>query len=174
MADELPALLIIFGGLPGTGKTSLARELARQIGAFYLRMDSIEQAIRYCGAPEAVRNGAGYNVAYAVAGDNLRFGRSVIADSVNPLKLTRNAWVAVAKAAQVRSIEIEVKCSDAKEHRRRVESRVGEISGFRPPSWEEVVTREYDAWDREHVVIDTAGRNVDESVRLLREILYEQ
>ena len=39
-------MLIIFGGLPATGKTMIARELARQIGAVYLRIDSIEQAMR--------------------------------------------------------------------------------------------------------------------------------
>jgi adenylylsulfate kinase-like enzyme len=39
-------MLIILGGLPGTGKTVIARELARQLGAIYLRIDSIEQVIR--------------------------------------------------------------------------------------------------------------------------------
>ena len=38
-------MLVIFAGLPGVGKTAMARELARQIGATHLRIDSIEQAI---------------------------------------------------------------------------------------------------------------------------------
>ena len=33
-------------GAPGTGKTTIARELAHQTGAVYLRIDVIEQAIR--------------------------------------------------------------------------------------------------------------------------------
>jgi hypothetical protein len=36
-------LLYIFGGLPGTGKSALSRELARQRGAVHLRFDTIEQ-----------------------------------------------------------------------------------------------------------------------------------
>jgi predicted kinase len=40
--------LIIFGGLPGVGKTSIARELAQRIGAVHSRIDSIEQAIGNC------------------------------------------------------------------------------------------------------------------------------
>jgi predicted kinase len=38
-------MLIIFGGLSANGKTTIARELARQLGAVHVRIDSIEQAI---------------------------------------------------------------------------------------------------------------------------------
>ena len=37
---------------------------------------------------EVVASGAGYRVAYAIAEENLRLGRTVIADSVNPIKLS--------------------------------------------------------------------------------------
>jgi predicted kinase len=93
-------VLIIFGGLPGTGKTTIARELARQIGAIHLRIDSIEQAIRDC-SPDAVGlDEAGYRVAYAIAEDNLRVGRTVVADSVNPLQITRDAWLARCRCSR--------------------------------------------------------------------------
>jgi predicted kinase len=45
-------MLIIFGGLPGTGKSAIAAELAHQSGAMHLRIDSIEQAIRASGLTE--------------------------------------------------------------------------------------------------------------------------
>jgi predicted kinase len=167
-------MLIIFGGLPGTGKTMIAMELARQLGGVYLRIDSIEQALRDSALLTDALEDAGYRVGYAVAEDNLRLHRPVIADSVNPLKLTRDAWLDVAKRAQVSAIEVEVKCSDADEHRRRVETRSVDISGLRLPTWKEVVSRDYHPWDREHVVIDTAGQSVDRSVRTIRKALPEQ
>jgi len=164
-------ILIIFGGLPGTGKTTIAQELARQLGAVYLRIDSIEQAVRDSGACTEPLNDAGYRVGYAVAEDNLRLGCTVVADSVNPLTLTREAWREVAGTARAVALEIEVKCSDLSEHRRRVEMRAGDVSGLHVPTWEEVVSREYHAWDHEHVIVDTAVFTVEQSVRLIREKL---
>ena len=167
-------MLIILGGLSGTGKTTIARELAREIGAMHLRIDSIEQAIRDC-APDAVGlDEGGYRVAYAIAEDNLRVGQTVVADSVNPLKITRDAWRAVGQRAQAETMEIEVVCSDSREHRARVESRKPDISGLRLPSWEEVISREYHPWDREHIVIDTANRSLEQNIQTLREALSRQ
>ena len=95
----------------------------------------------------------------------------MVADSVNPLKLTRDAWIAVANRAGARAIEVELTCSDAEEHRRRVETRTNDIAGLRLPTWSEVAGRNYHAWERGHITIDTAGRNVDQCVRMVRESL---
>jgi predicted kinase len=75
-----------------------------------------------------------YRVAYALAEDNLKAGLTVIADSVNPDAMTRDAWRAVARRANVRAIDIEIVCSDVEEHRRRVESRTSDIQGFTLPT----------------------------------------
>ena len=153
-------MLIVFGGLPGTGKTTLARLLAEQRRATYLRIDSTEQAIRASGMLAGEVGPSGYLVGYALAEANLALGRDVVADSVNPLGITRDAWRRAAANASVPCIEIEVVCSDPTEHRRRVETRETDVAGFRLPSWEDVQRREYDAWDRPRLVVDTAERSV--------------
>jgi predicted kinase len=164
-------MLIIFGGLPGVGKTTIARELARQLGATHVRVDSIEQAIRDSGALSQPLNDVGYRVANAIAEDNLRLGRTVIADSVNPIRLSRDAWIGVAHRAQVSAAEVELICSDPKQHRRRVETRAVDITGLSLPTWEEVASREYERWERQHIVIDTTGRSVATCVKELLEAL---
>jgi len=166
--------LIIFAGLPGVGKTTLSLELARQIDAVYVRLDSIEQALRDTGLITGSWEDFGYRIGYAVASDNLRVGRSVVADSVNPLPVTRSAWTAVASQAGAVAINVEVRCSDAIEHRRRVETRLSEIQGFKPPSWEEVMGRDYETWAEEHVVIDTAGRSIESCLEELRTALADR
>lgn len=155
-------MLVVVSGLPGVGKTTIARQLARAAGATYLRIDSIEQSMRNAGWQVA---GEGYSVAGAVAEDNLRLGRTVVADCVNPWSVTRREWRSVAQRAGVRAVDVEIVCSDRDEHRRRVESRVADIDGHRLPTWSDVVERDYQAWDGERLVVDTAHLDVDQSVR---------
>lgn len=68
-------------------------------------------------------------------------------------------------------VEIEIICSDIAEHRHRVEARSADISGFKLPTWNAVVSRSYEPWDTEHIVIDTAGQTVEQSVTRLQQML---
>jgi predicted kinase len=160
-------MLVVFGGLPGVGKTTIARQVARRCQATYLRVDEIEQAIRSARVLADDVGPAGYMAAYALAQSNLKLGRFVVADCVNPLTVTRQAWrdAAVSSAAPI--IEVEVICSDREEHRRRVEARKADIAGLTPPDWEAVVTRRYEPWPEPHLVVDTARLPSAEAVRLI-------
>ena len=122
--------LIVLSGLPGSGKSTLARGLAIATGAMWLRIDSIEQAIRDAGTEVSEE---GYRVGYALAADNLRLGRDVIADCVNGWMLTRDAWSDTGRAAGATVTEVEIVCSDPGEHRRRVATRGSDIPGHVPP-----------------------------------------
>src|SRR4029434_5724700 len=124
----MKASLYVFSGLPGTGKTALAQQLASRVKAVYLRIDTVEQALRDLCA--IVVAGEGYRLAYRVAADNLRLGVSVVADSCNPVELTRSEWEDVATNASARCINIEIICSDKSEHRQRVESRESTVPGL--------------------------------------------
>ena len=149
-------ILYIFSGLPGSGKSTLSQLLAQRVNGSYLRIDTIEQALRDVCSVEV--QGEGYRLAYRIAADNLRLGISVVTDSCNPIELTRREWEQVAVRTQARFVNIEVICSDAQEHRRRVEERVSTVPGLRLPTWKEVESREYHEWTAHRIVVDTSGK----------------
>jgi predicted kinase len=150
-------VLYIFAGLPGTGKTTLAKRLAQRVNAAYVRIDTFEQALRDLCSVNVLSEG--YGLAYRVAADNLSVGISVVADSCNPIELTRRAWERVAAENGAHFVNIEVICSDRNEHCQRVESRASSVSGLRLPSWSEVEAREYHRWSHDRIVLDTSGRS---------------
>src|SRR3712207_4692190 len=73
-------MLVVSGGLPGTGKMTVARAVAARcratlIRATLIRVDAIEQAMRSAGVLEPGGVGpAGYMAARAPAEANLRLG----------------------------------------------------------------------------------------------------
>jgi predicted kinase len=159
------ARLFIFAGLPGTGKSALSKRLAQKVNAVHLRIDTIEQALRDLCHLEV--EGEGYRLAYRIAADNLLLGTNVVADSCNPIELTRAEWEAVAKDSGSLFVNIELVCSNTREHRRRIETRSSEVSGLKLPTWRDVVEREVHPWSRDRIVIDTAKQSEEKCLEKL-------
>ena len=165
-------MLLIFGGLPASGKSTISKSVAERLNATYLRIDTIEQTLRDVGIEEV--QGEGYAIAYRIAADNLERGATVVADSVNPIELTRQAWRSVGESAGVRSVEIEVTCSSVEEHKHRVETRRVNIDKLVLPTWEDVLARDYEPWKGATMRIDTAGETPAQSVEKAMRLLGEQ
>lgn len=169
MTQQQAATLYIFSGLPGTGKSTLAKQLAKAQQAHWLRIDSIEQKLKDQGFQDFYD--AGYQVAFAIARDNLQLGLSVVADSSNPIEHSRIAWREVAHSASCPYQEIEVICSDSQEHQHRIETRQPEVSNLKLPNWQDVTTRDYRPWQTPVIQIDTAGKTISQTFTELVEKL---
>ncbi len=101
-------------------------------------------------------------IAYGLAKENLNGENTVISDSVNPIPETRQSWQIIATQTGADILEIEVFCSDPKEHQRRVESRKADIPGHKLPTWDDVIQRQYDPWLSAHLHLDTAKQTPTE------------
>ena len=152
-----PCVLVVFSGLPGVGKTALSRRVADLLGATYLRIDSIESAIA-ATLTRFADNPVGYVVAVRVAAaDQLRAGRSVVADAVNGVAEARDAWIEAAGLHSVSVRFVEVTCSDPDEHRRRVESRTPDMPGLDVPTWAQVQRRVWQPFETPRLLVDNVG-----------------
>jgi len=171
MKPSRAPVLYIFSGLPAVGKSTIAQAVASKLDAAYLRIDTIEQGLRdRCGTNV---EGEGYRLSYRIAADNLTIGRSVVADSCNPIELTRREWEDCALDVGAEYRNIEIVCADEREHQDRVENRTVPISRLALPSWGDIQNREYHPWTRYVIRIDTSGRPISECVDELMEMLAQ-
>lgn len=152
---SVPPKLVEFAGLPGTGKSTLARLLAERLGAIWLRVDTIEASLLKAGIPLSFETGlAAYVAVSDIARVHLLLQRDAIVDAVNGVEPARQMWRELAVEAHARLYVVEVTCSDRAEHRRRVESRHPPTPPLPKPTWEEVTAREYVAWDEPILTVD--------------------
>src|SRR5690349_2700724 len=111
-------VLLLIGGLPGVGKTTVAREVARRSGGAHVRIDALEAGLVDLGlAPPGRVGAAGYGLALTVADTLLVGGATVIVDAVFPVAESRAPWTALAAQHGVRSTWVRLVCGNAAEHR---------------------------------------------------------
>lgn len=155
-----PPVLVTFAGRSGTGKTTLARTLASDLRAAYLRIDAIETALVRARVAEGPVGAGGYVIAHAIARGNLLLGTTVVVDAVNPVSDARRGWRDLALECDVPLVVFETTLTDRDEHRRRVSARRPDLADQSVPTWEQVEACDYEIWDCERdgprIAIDMA------------------
>lgn len=171
-AGRMP-VLVSLAGLPGVGKSTIAAALSRESGAVFLRIDEIETAIGTANPDWTFRGPEAYHIAAALAASNLALGHDVIVDSYNPWPVTRAIYRDAAARAGARHLGVEIRCSDAVIHRRRVETRKADIPGQTLPDWEDVSGRPFEPWDDADLSLDAARVPVEGAVEAIRASMRE-
>ncbi|MFC6357391.1 AAA family ATPase [Luethyella okanaganae] len=164
--------LIVFAGLPGSGKSTIGEIIGARLGATVVSVDPIESAILSAGIDSDQPTGlAAYLVAENIAERELVSGRSVIVDAVNAVEPARMQWRELAVRAGVMLRVVEVVCSDEEVHKARLERRVRNLPHFEELTWRAVEQSldGYEPWtgpssSMPRVTIDSVeslGSNVD-------------
>lgn len=151
-------VLIAMSGLPGAGKSTIARELGRALPAPVLAVDPAEAAMWRAGIDRRQPTGlAAYVVVEALAGEILALGQPVIVDAVNDAEAARGQWRELAERHRVPLRYIEIVCTDRALHRRRLATRERRIEGFTEPDWPSVEARRagFDRWHESRLVLDS-------------------
>jgi predicted kinase len=143
-------VLILFSGLPGTGKTALARSVARHLHIPLLAKDRIQSALRARGLADR-ETPDGYHLMLDLADEQLSLGVSVALDAVFPMEGFRQAArdIACRNSANFRSIYCY--CSDPSVWRERMKGREQYVPNWTPVGWEAVERLQamYEPWDPE-------------------------
>lgn len=151
---------IIFSGLPGTGKSTLAETLGKKLGVPVFAKDWLEATLVRNGLNPVVESkppkSLGYELLTVLAERQLRLGQSVILDSVAGSQNIRNLWQQLSERYHADWRVIECICSDESLHRTRLLDRKRDIPGWHELEWSEVerVKQYYLPWEGERLVLD--------------------
>ncbi len=169
--------VIVFTGLPGTGKSSIAEAVARELGIPVFAKDWLEATLIRCelqSAKDAPPLGsAGYELLTTLAERQLQLGQSVILDSVASTLSIRATWRALAQTYRAEWRVIECICSDEAAQLDRMKVRQRHIPSWHELDWSEVerVKAYYVPWDEERLILDAVNsleENIAAALQYLR------
>jgi predicted kinase len=168
---------IVFTGLPGTGKISIAEAVARQLGVPVFAKDWLAATLlrdELRPPDDGLGLGtAGDELLTTLAERQLRLGQSVIMDSAASTLSIRAEWRALTHAYQAAGRVIECICSDEAAHRKQLGARQRGIPGWHELKWSEVehMKAHYAPWDEERLILDAVNlleKNIAVALRYLR------
>jgi len=115
--------LLQMAGVPGSGKSALARLIGASTGAVVIDKDVLKSALLDTGASEELAGPASYEAFFALAGHLLGQDRSVVLDSPSFWESIPKRGTAIAAERAVPYYFIECHCPDEAELRRRLRER---------------------------------------------------
>jgi predicted kinase len=152
--------LIVFSGLPGTGKSSLAEGLGKHLSIPVFAKDWLEAALVRSELVASNQNkplgSAGYQLLTTLAERQLMMHQSVILDSVASTQSIRNTWKRLSDQYQAEWRVIECICSDESLHRSQLSRRERNIPGWHKLQWSDVekVKGYFSPWVENRLILD--------------------
>ncbi len=148
--------LILFTGMPGSGKTTLARMVARHLKLPLFSKDRVQRILRDHHLA-AENTGDGYYIILDMADEQLSLGVSVILDATFPLDHFRTVASEMAIRHQARFCAFYCYCSDDAEWHRRMTDRVQYVPGWKPVGWDDVLRMRqyYQPWNENAMMLDS-------------------
>lgn len=168
------ARLIVFSGLPGVGKSTLADAVGSRLGVPVFAVDWVLGALTPFGGrhlDDLMELGAELLTTLAVR--QLALGQSVILDHPGEDVADRERWRSLARHAGAQFVAVLCECPDPAVHRARLEGRVRGIPGWHDAgAWTNVERRRatFPPWPEGTLTLDTTAdgeQNIEAVLALL-------
>ena len=172
-------MLLVFSGLPGTGKSALTEAVGRELGIPVFAKDWLEATLLRCELAPTSQNKplgfAGYQLLTILAERQLMLGQSAILDSVASTESIRSSWKQLAAEYDAKWCVIECICSDEGVHRARMNVRQRNIPGWHELDWSEVerVKAYYQPWEEDRLILN-AVKPLEDNLKRIFEYLHHE
>ncbi len=130
-------MLLIFKGLPGTGKTTLASQLHKKFGWKLVVRDNIKEELTRQNIPPSEVGKESYKIMWHELDDLLSNQHSVICDTNINHPSALPELEKIVKKTGSKVIVVECYCVNEEEHKRRLDERKDQnLSSFWIDSWD--------------------------------------
>lgn len=130
--------IIIIGGIPGAGKSTLAKALSKELNIPAFAKDELEAAVArrgLCNNKET--QGVGFEIMAVIAKNQIENNNSAIFDFIASKSRITERWPELLES-EIKYIECI--CSNEEIHKERIQSRNRNIEGWYELVWEDVLT----------------------------------
>lgn len=173
--DTARPVVVLFAGVPGTGKTTAAESLGRTLNAPVFSMDWQLGALTVFGVlrPDNTLPLSVMMLTAAIT-RQLSLGMSAVVDAAGHTRAERDRWRSLTERLGGRFIGVECICTDEQLQRSRVEGRSRGI-----PCWPATVTWEHvnrmkklwEPWEEPHLVLDSAVDSAEVNLRRVLDLI---
>lgn len=163
--------MIVVGGIPGTGKSTLAIALSKSMNIPVFSKDELEAAIARKGICSSKdMHGVGYEIMASLAKSQIANGNGAIFDFIASRSRVNDLWPQLLKT-DIKYIECI--CSDENVHRERISSRNRNIEGWYELTWEDVlnIKSTYQSLRSQRLTIDSINNLTDNIERAQEYVL---
>ncbi len=167
------ATMIVIGGIPGTGKSTLANALSNDMNVPVFSKDELEAAVvRKDLCSNKDMHGVGYEIMATLAKRQFGNDNSAIFDFIASRNRVEELW---PQLLEIEYKYIECVCSNQDIHKERIDSRKRNITGWYDLAWEDIlnIQSNYQPLMPERLILDSIN-NLNANVKMAKEYVSQQ